>query len=477
MPRQTKIIATLGPAVASEAGVRSLVDAGMDVARLNFSHGEHELHRNSVDWVRQAASDSGRVVGIMQDIQGPKLRVGEFPGGAIDLRADQQVELVAGPGMGDESTIPIGSGSLLEDVEKGHRVLLADGMVHLEVTDEGSRGLLARVVTGGEIADHKGVAFPDSNLSVENITHKDEVDLELGRKLGVDYVAASFVRAGADVEAVTALCGDVPVIAKIELAQALDNLDEIMRAAFGVMVARGDLGVQLPLERIPLIQGDILYRANAAGVISITATEMLESMTHSSRPTRAEVTDVANAVMTGTDAVMLSGETAVGDYPARTVAVMARICHTVEEGTLSTRGEYPVGFVGDINQVASAVAQAATQVARNVGAKTIVAFTETGSTARLISKYRPEQRVVAFTPNEATLRRLSLLWGISPHAFERKVYTDDEMAAAAQILEEEGICVQGERVVMVAGVPPNFQASTNLVKVHQIGEPSGGLGG
>lgn len=477
MPRQTKIIATLGPAVASESGVRSLVDAGMDIARLNFSHGEADLHRQMVDWVRSAALDSGRVVGIMQDIQGPKLRCGEFPGGAIDLRADEEVELVPGAGRGDEDTIPVGYDSLLQDVEEGHRVVLADGMVQLEVTGVGHRGLKARVVSGGQLADHKGVAFPDSSLSVENITPKDEADLELGRKLDVDYVAASFVRTGSDVEAVAGLCGDAPVIAKIELAQALDNLDDIMSAAFGVMVARGDLGVQLPLERIPLIQADILYRANAIGVISVTATEMLESMTHSARPTRAEVTDVANAVMTGTDAVMLSGETAVGDYPARTVAMMARICQTVEEGTLSARGEYPVAFVGDENEVASAVAQAATQIARNVGANTIVAFTESGSTARLISKYRPEQRVVAFTPNDSTLRRMALFWGVSPHRFERRVYTDDELAAAAEILEEEGISKDGERVVMVAGVPPNFQASTNLVKVHQIGEQSGALGG
>ncbi len=477
MPRQTKIIATLGPAVASEQGVRSLVDAGMDVARLNFSHGEAELHRKMVDWVRSAAADAGRVVGVMQDIQGPKLRIGEFPGGVIDLRANQEVELIASSGKGDAVTIPIGYDSLLEDVEKGDRVLLADGMVGLEVTGAGRNGLMARVVTGGQLADHKGVAFPDSTLSVENITPKDEADLELGRELGVDYVAASFVRNGADVDAVAALCGSAPVIAKIEMAQALDNLDEIMDAAFGVMVARGDLGVQLPLERIPLIQADILYRANTVGAISVTATEMLESMTHSSRPTRAEVTDVANAVMTGTDAVMLSGETAVGDYPAKTVAMMARICQTVEEGTLSTRGEYPVAFVGDANEVASAVAQAATHIARNVGAETIVAFTESGSTARLISKYRPEQRVVAFTPNESTLRLMSLFWGISPHSFERRVYTDDEMAAAAQILEDEGICAEGDRVVMVAGVPPNFQAATNLVKVHQIGEQAGALGG
>ncbi len=475
MQRQTKVIATLGPAVASEEGVASLVEAGMDVARLNFSFGDHELHRQLFSWVRSAAKASGRTVAVMQDIQGPKLRVGKFLDGAIVLEEGAEVSCVSNSGLGDEETIPIGYEALLDDVHPGHRVILADGLVTLEVVGSTKDGLRARVVEGGEVSDNKGVAFPDSSLSARNLTEKDEEDLAFGLELGVDYVAASFVRNASDVRSVASLAGDTPVIAKIELAQALDNLDEILEASFGVMVARGDLGVQLPLERLPLIQADIVERANAAGKISVTATEMLESMTTSSRPTRAEVTDVATAVMTGTDAVMLSAETAVGDYPAQAVAAMVKICRTVEEGTLA--GRTAVSFVGDDNQIASAVAQAATQIALNVGANTIVAFTESGNTARLISKYRPEQRIVAFTPNEFTLRRMALYWGVLPHSFERKIYTDDEIAAAAAILEEEGIVEQGETIVMVAGVPPNFQASTNLVKVHQIGETPGGLGG
>jgi pyruvate kinase len=243
------------------------------------------------------------------------------------------------------------------------------------------------------------------------------------------------------------------------------------------MVARGDLGVQVPLERLPLIQADILSRANAAGRLSVTATEMLESMTHSPRPTRAEVTDVATAVMAGTDAVMLSGETAVGDYSEETVMAMARICQTVEEGTLSGRGVHPVEFVGDENNVASAVAQAATQIALNVRATAIVAFTESGNTARLISKYRPEQRIVAFSPRIETLRRMAMMWGVIPHEFERQASTDEEMALASSMLERDGVVQRGETVVMVAGVPPNLRASTNLVKVHRIGEPSSRLGG
>jgi len=475
MQRQTKIIATLGPSVASLDGVRSLVQAGMDVARLNFSHGGHDVHRQFYEWVRAAAKEAGRTIAIMQDIQGPKLRVGEFPGGHISLHANSEVDLVPHGGEGSPDQIPVGYDALLSDVSPGDRVILADGLVSCEVVGRTDTALRARVVNGGVLSDNKGVAFPDSNLSVGNVTPKDEADLAFGRELGVDLVAASFVRNGSDVETVATLAGDVPIIAKIELAQALDNLDEILKVSFGVMVARGDLGVQLPLDRLPLIQSDIIKRTNASGRVSVTATEMLESMTHNPRPTRAEVTDVAHAVMSGTDAVMLSGETAVGDHPAQTVRAMARICLTIEEGTLPEQSAVP--FVVGENDVASAVAQAATQIAKNVGARIIVAFTETGSTARLISKYRPPQRVVAFTPNTTTRRRMALYWGIQPHTFERRDYTDDEIAAAAKILAEEGVATPGEAVVMVAGVPPNFQASTNLVKVHVIGELSGSLGG
>ncbi|MFQ5522103.1 MAG: pyruvate kinase [Acidimicrobiia bacterium] len=477
MQRQTKIIATLGPAVADLESVRALMEAGIDVARLNFSHGDHDFHRTLYTWLRDAADETGRAVAVMQDIQGPKLRVGTFPRGAVVLETGTEVDLLPGMGEGSATEIPVGYDRLLEDVRPGHRVLVADGLVTLEVVGVTDHSLRAAVLEGGEVSDNKGVAFPDSILSVENITPKDEEDLALGKELGVDFVAASFVRTGRDVENVRTLAGDVPVIAKIELPQALRNLDSIIAASFGVMVARGDLGVQLPLERIPLIQADILGRANAAGVISVTATEMLESMTHSPRPTRAEVTDVANAVMGGTDAVMLSGETAVGEYPIETVQAMARICLEVEEGTLGSRGAHPVAFLGDENQVASAVAQAATEIAANIRARTIVAFTETGNTARLISKYRPTQRVVAFTPNPVTRRRMAVMWGVHPHSFQRRDFTDDEIASAAEILAVEGIADRGEAVVMVAGVPPNIRASTNMVKVHRIGEVSGGLGG
>ncbi len=476
MDRHTKIIATMGPAVADAESVDAMVRAGMDVARLNFSHGEHELHRSFAGWVRDAAKRHNRSVAVVQDIQGPKLRVGTFPEGPIYLLEGTQVSLSPAGGNGSLEIIPVGYPELLNDVKPGDRVILADGLVTLMVVGEEKEMLIADVVQGGEISNHKGVAFPDSLLTVDTITEKDERDLAFGIELGVEYVAASFVRSGEDVTSVKQLCGDVPIISKIELAQAYDNLDSILAVSEGVMVARGDLGVQLPLQRLPLIQNDILKRTNAAGRISITATEMLESMIHSPRPTRAEVTDVANAVFGGTDAVMLSGETAVGSYPIKTIEAMALICLETEQGTLSERGDHPVPFVGDGNTVASAVAQAATEIAVNVDAQMIVAFTESGNTARLISKYRPEVRINAFTPNPVTERRMAIFWGVAPHPLDRRTYTDEEMAAASRYLESQEIAKRGDRVVMVAGVPPGRQASTNLVKVHEIGEDSGGMG-
>ena len=469
--RRTKIVATLGPSIHTYESVCALVEAGMDVARLNFSHGDHETHRQWFEWIRRAAEETGRNVAVLQDIQGPKLRVGSFPGGSIELEKGSTVTLVPGSGRGTEDRIEVDYPHLTEDVEKGDTVILADGLIVLEVTGKGSDLLTATVRVGGELKDRKGVACPDTDLRVPSVTAKDRVDLKLGRELGVDYVAASFVRTGDDVREVRKLVGDAPVIAKVELAVAYQNLDDILAEADGVMVARGDLGVQLPLERIPHIQTDILARTNAAGRISITATEMLESMTHAPRPTRAEVTDVATAVISGTDAVMLSGETAVGDYPAKTVETMARICIEAESSPLAQ----PVPFVGAVNRVASAVALSATEAAANLGINTIVAFTETGSTARLISKYRPEAAIVAFTPIPSTQRRMALYWGVTAYPFERRDYTDHEIAAAEKFLEREEICRRGDLVVMVAGIPPNQRSATNLMKIHLVGERQGGV--
>jgi pyruvate kinase len=472
MERLTKIVATLGPAVADPDRVRQLIRAGMDVARLNFSHGDYELHRSFARWVREGADAEGRVVAVLQDIQGPKLRVGSFLGGSIHLDNDETIDLVPGRlESTDPGVVYVDYEYLVEDVEVGERIILADGLIRLIVDEVMGDRLRVTVEQGGELKDGKGVAFPETNLRVPAITEKDRRDLEFGRELEVDYVAASFVRTGADIREIRELAGGAPVIAKIELAAAYDNLDDILSESAGAMVARGDLGVQLPLERIPLVQADILERTNAAGLISITATEMLESMTHSPRPTRAEATDVANAVLTGTDAVMLSAETAAGEFPFESVRTMGRICQEVEKA-ISTRPHIGIQFIGadTEEQLASAIAGAAVETANNLDIDTIVAFTESGNTARLLSKYRPKARIIAFTAVRQTKTRMALYRGVSAHSFGRRDYTDVMLAAAEKFLEKEGICRRGEAVVMVAGIPPNQQASTNLMKIHVIGE-------
>lgn len=468
--RRTKIIATMGPAVASYEGVAALVEAGMDVARLNFSHGDHETHTQFARWIRRAEIEIGRPVAILQDIQGPKIRVGTFVEGSIALLTGSSVRLVSGDQVGQDGVIPIDYRYLLDDLAPENRILLADGIIRLVVTSQDGDSLTARVEQGGILSDHKGAAFPDAVLRVPSITAKDEEDLEFGKTLEPDYIAASFVRSAADIDVVRGLSGDVPVIAKIELAVAYENLDDILASAAGNMVARGDLGVQLPLETIPHVQRDILRRTNLAGRISITATEMLESMTHSPRPTRAEVTDVSNAVMSGTDAVMLSGETAVGDYPDLAVGYMDKICREAEQN--AELDDERVAFLQSQRTFASATAKAAVETAANLELDTIVAFTESGSTAALLSKYRPNATIIAFTPEPATLRRMALYWGVQPETIERRKNTDLMIATAEKFLEKNGICEAGTGVVMVAGIPPNQQASTNLMKLHTVGERS-----
>ncbi len=476
MDRQTKIVATLGPAVADADKIAELVGAGMDVARLNFSHGDHETHRRFATWVREAAAKVGANVALLQDIQGPKIRVGDFPDGQLVLERDQTVELVPGSGRAGPGQVAIDYEHLLDDLHPGHHVLLADGVIRIEVEERTGDALKGRVLLGGTLGDHKGVAFPEVPLRVPSVTEKDRADLEFGRELQVDYVAASFVRTAADVMEVAALARPgTPIIAKIELAAAYANLDEIIEVAHAVMVARGDLGVELPLERIPLVQADILERVNDVGLLTITATEMLESMTHVPRPTRAEVTDVATAVLAGTDAVMLSGETAMGDYPVEAVQTMDIICREVESHQHTERRlVHPELLTREAN-FASATAKAAVEAATDLGLSTIVAFTESGSTARLLSKYRPAAQIVAFTANPGTLRRMALYRGVRATEFGRREYTDLMIAAAEKYLEKEGICARGEGVVMVAGIPPNQQASTNLMKLHIIGERDRGV--
>ena len=474
MRRKTKIIATLGPAVGSLEKITEIIDAGMDVARLNFSHGSYEDHAQFAGWVREASDRLEKPVAILQDIQGPRIRVGTFPGGSAVLETGDEVTLHPGEAEGSAGHLYIEN---LEnaDLAEGAPILMADGLVQLETIHAQGGTVTAKVIEGGVLADHKGVAFPGTMLHVPAVTAKDEADLAFGAELGADFVAASFVSSGEDVRRVRKLAGPgTPIIAKIESAVGYANLDDILEEAAGAMVARGDLGVELSFSSVPRAQKDILRRTNAKARSSITATEMLESMTTSPRPTRAEVTDVSSAVLDGSDAVMLSAETAIGKYPMRTVTAMSRICYEAEQSPGYGRGP-EIEFLEDRARFASAIAQACVDAATNLGLRVIVAFTESGSTSRLISKYRPRADIYAYTPEPRTYRRMAMYAGVTPLMFGRVNSTDEMFSYAEHYLLDAEIVHLGEGVVMAAGIPPNQSASTNIIKLHSVGSTTSGI--
>ncbi|MEA3503517.1 MAG: pyruvate kinase [Actinomycetota bacterium] len=472
MKRKTKIVATLGPAVDSLDGVRTLIAAGLNVARFNFSHGTAEDHARRHEWVRTAAAEVGVSIATMQDIQGPKIRVGTFPTGSVTLEQGAIVMLEPGEGEGDESTICI---AYLEcvDLQPGSEVLLADGMIRLEVVSAGNGGVRTRVVGRGELLNHKGAAFPGSDTTVPVITEKDVEDLAIGREIGFDLIAASFVSSGEDIRDIRKHLGHTPIIAKIESAAGYHNLDDILTEADGAMVARGDLGVELSLESVPRAQKEILETTNRVGKITITATEMLESMITNPRPTRAEVTDVYRSVLDGTDAVMLSAETAIGAYPSEAIRTMDVISREAEQSPEFVSAPYQA-MLHDRSPYASAVAQAAVETANRLEVGTIVVFTESGTTARLISKHRPRADVYAFTPHEATYRQMALYGCITPLHTPIHRSTDEMLTYAEEYLLEHRIVNIGDTTVMIAGIPPNLQASTNLMKVHNVGSATDG---
>jgi len=451
-----------------------MVEAGMDVARLNFSHGTYESHAALITAVRAASAEQGRAIAVMQDIQGPRIRVGTFGGGVVEIETDSEIRLVEGQGEGNAGLVCVQHLDKVE-LEVGASMLMSDGLIRLEITSAEGASATARVVEGGVLGNHKGVAFPGAPLDLPAITEKDVADLEFGVEQGVDLVAASFVTSGDDIKLVKSLVGDTPVIAKIERVAAYENLDDILANADGAMVARGDLGIELGIAPLPRAQKDIILRTNKASAISITATEMLESMTSSPRPTRAEVTDVANAVLDGTDAVMLSAETATGKYPVRAVGTMAAVCVEAEASP-----DYPAStaIVSEAEpSFASAIAQAASDAATVLGLELIVAFTESGSTARLVADFRPEAAIIAFTPQESTFNQLAAVWGVTPLLFPILDSTDEMIQEAERQLLERGMVKAGDWMAMAAGIPPNQQASTNLLKLHVVGAGSDGLPG
>lgn len=468
--RRAKIVCTMGPATDSYDAVRELVLAGMDVARLNLSHGTHADHERMYRNIRRAGDEAGRGVGILADLQGPKIRLGTFGEGSVTLQRDDRFVITTEKVPGDAKVCSTTYAGLPGDVKPDDLILIDDGRVTLRVADVVGSQIVTRVVEGGVVSDHKGLNLPSATVSVPALTEKDVADLRWALEIGVDMVALSFVRSAADIDDVHRVMDDVgrrvPVLAKVEKPQAVARLAEIIDAFNGVMVARGDLGVEMPLEEVPLEQKRAIDLCRRAGKPVIVATQMLDSMITATRPTRAEVSDVANAVLDGADALMLSGETSVGRHPAHVVMTMARIITHVEEEALDRLPPLPPDPQGS---TARAMTRAAVDVGRSVEATHVIAFTETGSTARLIARHRPDIPLLAFTPNADVRSKLSVVWGVETFLAPKVRETDDLVQQVDSALLAIGRVRPGERVVIVAGVPPGVPGTTNGMRVHKIG--------
>lgn len=471
--RRAKIVSTLGPSTDSYEQIKALVEAGMDVARFNMSHGTHAEHEARYQRVRAASEETKRSVGVLADLQGPKIRLGRFREGPVLLERGDEFAITVEPTDGDRAMCGTTYDGLAADVTTGERILVDDGRVTLEVT--GVEGPVVRtvVVEGGMVSDHKGLNLPGVAVSVPALSDKDVEDLRWALRTGADVIALSFVRSGHDVKEVHRIMAEegrrLPVIAKLEKPQAVANLEAIVDAFDGIMVARGDLGVEMPLEQVPLVQKRAIKmcRRNAKPVI--VATQMLESMIDASRPTRAEASDVANAVMDGTDAVMLSGETSVGKYPVETVRTMSRIVTAAEEDMLA-KGLPPLTESSKPRTQGGAVARAAAEMGDFLGAKFLVAFTQSGDTVRRLSRYRSPIPVLAFTPDAATRSQLNLTWGVETFLGPMVQSTDEMVDQVDELLLKLGRCDRGDLVIITAGSPPGVSGSTNLVRVHHLGE-------
>ncbi|OFW27733.1 MAG: pyruvate kinase [Acidobacteria bacterium RIFCSPLOWO2_02_FULL_59_13] len=466
--RRTKIVCTLGPATDSREKIRELIQAGMDVARLNFSHGTREQHSVMARRVREVSQELGRPVALLQDLSGPKIRTGRLHSRhGVRLEPGHKLWLTPRDLEGSARQVSISYEQLAEDVRPGDTILLDDGLIRLRVVRTDGSRVETEVVYGGLLQEHKGVNLPGVRLSVRSLTSKDEADLRFGVQLGVDYVALSFVRRAADVRRLKALLrqekADIPVLAKLEKPEAVENLASIMEVSDGVMVARGDLGVELPAEQVPLIQKTIIRKAAALQLPVITATQMLESMTVQPRPTRAEASDVANAVFDGTDALMLSAETATGLYPIQAVEMMARIAQQVDE---SPR-QLPLVSRPQTASIADAICESVVHATERLDVKAVVAFTRSGSTARLISKYRPSRPVYAFCHEEQIARRAALYWGVIPIVMHLVLDPDATLVQAEAELLRRKLVDRGDILAVVAGVPGKT-GQTNLMKLVRV---------
>ncbi|SDG80093.1 pyruvate kinase [Sinosporangium album] len=469
MTRRAKIVCTLGPATSSPERIRELISAGMDVARFNLSHGSHELHLEVYERVREAAAELGRGVGVLADLQGPKIRVGKFAEGPVRLAFGDVFSVTTEEVPGDREQVSTTYKGLAKDVRPGDTILVDDGRVVLEVTRIDGPRVTTRVVIGGMISDNKGLNLPGVNVTAPALTDKDEADLRWALRTGFDMIALSFVRRPSDADVVRNIMEQeavrLPLLAKIEKPQAVERLPEIVEAFDGIMVARGDLGVELPLEEVPIVQKRAIELCREKARPVIVATQMLDSMMSAPRPTRAEASDVANAVMDGADAVMLSGETSVGNYPIESVATMDRIACAAERASLTathTLERMPETTGG-------AIARAAAEVGAIVGAKALVAFTMSGETARRLARYRSSIPLLAFTSAPHVRGQLSLTWGVETFKVPFVHHTDDMVRQVESALLAIGRCEKGDKVVIVAGSPPGSPGSTNALRIHTIG--------
>lgn len=468
--RKTKIVATLGPSSSDRETISNMIDAGLDVVRLNFSHGTHESHGEMIDLVREIAKEKGVCITILQDLCGPKIRLGTLPEEGIKLSPGDTCRLSAEQyAVGD--IIPVQYDTLAEDLKIGDRILLADGAMDLMVEDVTKEVVTCRVLNGGTAFSRKGVNMPSSDLSVVAFTAKDKADLKFGLEKGVDVVALSFVRDAADLVVISDMIkrdkNQPLLVAKIEKPQAVKNIEEILGMVDGIMVARGDLGVEMSLYEVPVIQKQIIRKARKEGKIIITATQMLKSMVSNYRPTRAECTDVANAIFDGTCAVMLSEETAAGEYPVEAVAVMDRIALTTEENIQYNLNIASEEHVSD-KTVAWAVGRSASWLAKDLGAKAIVAYTNSGFTARSVARFRPECPILGLTPNESTFRKMNISWGVIPGLSEGYEDAEEMLSSAAQMAVAKGFAQKGDKIVITSGIPLGTAGSTNLIRVYEI---------
>ena len=471
--RKTKIVCTIGPASDSLEMMKKMIEAGMDVARLNFSHGTHEEHEARINRLRQAMEETGKSIALMLDTKGPEIRTGYVKGDQVTLKEGSQVVITTEDILGDEKRFSITNRTLPQIVAAGNTIMIADGMLQLEVISTTDTEILCKVITGGELGNQKNVNVPGVSLDLPSLTEKDIDDINFGIEQGVDFIAASFVRRSSDVLAIRRLLesrdADIHIISKIENEEGVKNIDDIIKVSNGIMVARGDMWVVIPAQDVPLIQKTIIKKCNRVGKPVITATQMLDSMIRNPRPTRAEASDVANAILDGTDAVMLSGETAAGKYPLEAVRMMSRIAERTEESLdyenilLQRTAERP-------NTTTDAISHASCSIAQDLGAVAIITSTKSGFTARSVSKYRPRAPVIAVCPDERVRRKLCLVWGVQPLPTEDINNTDEMIKKAVDTSLNEGLIKCGDLIVITAGVPAGVPGTTNLIKVHIVGE-------